>query len=590
MIQDKGSNYQFYNHTEKANIQKSVFDLSFLNTTTINNGGEIIPLGWFETVPGDKFSLNFEAMIRVMPQVIPLFSRQRLFIHAYWSRNIELWNDAETYYDKGYTGNVSLKKPTISSDNFDETLWNSGNGVVTAGSLADYLELPIGAKYSELQKSGVSALPFMMYERIYKEYYMNPNYYTENRQWLPHDDGDLRLNTDGEIISVKNNPDIPEGQEAISFGKIHYRDWTQDYFTSALPWPQRGTAKQLSTQATFEDNAVYLNGYNENNEQISHDKAALVNYTTPSGAIRLYNTENGHFAQLQTTTEGNGANAIGTPEQASGQYATPNKIWLETAGTTQILTGINANDLRELFLNQQELETMARTDGSYAQFGLAFFGVVSEAAKSYKPQYIGGTYQNITFGEVLQNAPSTGEGVSPLGSFAGRGGMTTQGDLGTVFCDDYGIIMICASIVPDTYYSQGVERKWTRQIQEDEFLPDRAKLGMQPILNEELVFENGEEEQNKDVWAWQNRFDELRYTTNKIHGKIADPSAASFYPYTQARHFSDLPGYSQEFALMDDVRKDYLTSSTEVAYLMQSAIKVRAVRPLPYKAIPAELI
>lgn len=588
MIQDKGSNYQFYNHTEKANVQKSVFDLSFLNTTTINNGGEIIPLAWFETIPGDKFNLNFEAMIRVMPQVIPLFSRQRLFIHAYWSRNIELWNDAETYYDKGYTGNVSLKKPTISSDNFDSTLWNSGNGVVTAGSLADYLELPIGAKYSELQKSGVSALPFMMYERIYKEYYMNPNYYTENRQWLPHDDGDLRLNTDGEIISVKNNPDIPEGQEAISFGKIHYRDWTQDYFTSALPWPQRGTAKQLATQATFEDNSVYLNEIGTDGTILNSEKANLLNYTSGAGGgtstqIQYGTTADGRYYQLTNK-------AIGTIGTTTGAGTTTGTINLQIAGTTQILTGINANDLRELFLNQQELETMARTDGSYAQFGLAFFGEVSKAAKSYKPQYIGGTYQNITFGEVLQNAPSTGEGVSPLGSFAGRGGMATQGDLGTVYCDDYGIIMICASIVPDTYYSQGVERKWTRQIQEDEYLPDRAKLGMQPILNEELVFENGEEEQNKDVWAWQNRFDELRYTTNKIHGKIADPSALSFYPYTQARHFNDLPGYSQEFALMDDVRKDYLTSSTEVAYLMQSAIKVRAVRPLPYKAIPAELI
>lgn len=248
MIQDRGSNYQFYNHVERANTQKSVFDLSSLVTTTIDNGGTIIPLKWFETLPGDKFEINFEALLRVMPQTVPLMSRQRLFIHAYYSRLGELWEDAETYMTKGYTGTEEIVKPTITEDNFDATLWNEGNGTVQPESLAQYLGLPLGAKYSDLQESGVTCLPFMMYERVYRDYYMNKNYYTENRQWLPNDDGQLRVNTAGNIVSVINNPNIPEGQEEIKFGRLHYRDWTQDYFTSALPWPQRGEAMTLNAE------------------------------------------------------------------------------------------------------------------------------------------------------------------------------------------------------------------------------------------------------------------------------------------------------------------------------------------------------
>lgn len=588
MIQDRGSNYQFYNHTEKAKVGKSVFDMSSLNTLTIPNGGQIIPLKWFETVPGDKWDLNFQAILRVMPQTVPLFSRQRMFIHAYWSRTSELWNDAETYYTKGYTGKEDLKKPVISSYNFDSTLWNSGNGTVQPESLADYLDLPIGAKYSELEKSGVTCLPFMMYERIYQEYYMNRNFYTENRQWLPNDDGELRVNTAGKIISVENNPEIPEGQEPITFGKIHYRDWTQDYFTSALPWPQRGEAKTITTSLQFDDNNVYINIDNSTTgELISRQKAKIkyLNDYTIANAAATYDASNNIAINLDNSVIGEN-NFTAQYKNVPKQY----DVQLQINKNAQSTTGINANDIRELFLNQQELETMARTDGSYSQFGLAFFGEVSNAARTYKPQYIGGTYQNITFGEVMQNAPQATEGGSELGSFAGRGGMATSGDLGSVYCDDYGYIMIVASIVPDTYYSQGVDRKWTRQTQEDEYLPDRAKLGMQAIKNEELVFQNGETETNADGWAWQNRFDELRYEANRIHGKIADPNAASFYPYTQARHFNGLPGYSQEFAIMDDVRKDYLTSYSESAYIMQCSIGARAVRPLPYKAVPAELI
>lgn len=613
MIQDSGSNYQFYNHTEEANPSKSVFDLSSLVTTTINNGGLIIPLKWFETLPGDKWELSFQALLRVMPQEVPLYSRQRMFIHAYYSRLEELWNEAHTYMTKGYTGKESLKKPVISSDNFDSTLWNNGNGTVGIESLAQYLGLPLGAKYSDLAASGVTCLPFMMYERIYRDYYMNKNYYTENRQWLPNDDGDLRVNTNGEIISVINNPDIPEGQENITFGRLHYRDWTQDYFTSALPWPQRGEAMTLNIASgldMYATNLETLEGKEPGYYRMPIEKLGGLkieyNITSPTTSWRgqrmQWYFDNGgepvaitpvqNHVDNQSYYQANNPLAIGRNKEW-GKLGDPYTENQQSAAGIVIDNvekfGITANQLRELLLNQKELETMARTDGSYAEFGLAFFGEVSKTAKSYKPTYIGGTYQNITFGEVIQNGASTQD--SPLGNFAGRGGMSTSGDLGTIYCDDYGYIMIVASIVPDTYYSQGLDRKWTRQTQEDEFLPDRAKLGMQAILNEELKF-TGNLEKDKYGWAWQNRFDELRYEANTITGKIADQNNESFYPYTQARQFEgeEAPGYSQEFARMDDVRKDYLVSKEESAYIMQCAIGARAVRPLPYKAIPASLI
>lgn len=628
MIQDKGSNYSFYNHTEAAHVGMSVFDLSALNTLTIPNGGQVIPLAWYETLPKDKWEIDFQALLRVMPQVVPLYSRQRIFVHAYWSRIAELWNEAETYYTKGYTGTEELKKPCISEDNFDKELWDSGNGTVTAESLADYLDLPQGAKYSDLAEHNVSALPFMMYERIYQEYYMNRNFYTENRQWLPNDDGDFRLNTAGKIISVVNNPQ-EDGSE-IRFGKIHVRDWTQDYFTSALPWPQRGAAMTINSTLGNTLGIKYLD--NDNNEVLIREDGISV--TMASNGIKGTDNIGDSRAYKMTSTLGADQNATWTKIKTSETSSTTapytlnlmplnNNQWknvatkisganytpvANAAGSGNAITqeqismarwpmmttegainlGITANDLRNLMLNQKELETMARTDGSYAQFGLAFFGEVSKSAKTYKPRYIGGTYQNIEFQEVLQNSQSTED--SPLGAFAGRGGMTTGGNLGTCQCDDFGILMIVASIVPDTYYSQGLPRKWTRATQEDEYLPDRAKLGMQAILNEELVY-TGNLEKDKDVWAWQNRFDELRYMENKIHGKVADRNAESFYPYTQARQFTgDTPGYSQEFAKMDDVRKDYLVSETESAYIMQCAIQARVVRPLPYKAVPATMI
>ena len=111
---------------------------------------------------------------------------------------------------------------------------------VTADSLADYMGLPIGATYAQLIASGVSCLPFMMYERVFRDYYLNKNFYINNRNILPNDDANFRVNNLGAVVS---NTDT--GSDLVSFGMLHYRVYPQDYFTSALPWPQRGTAPTL---------------------------------------------------------------------------------------------------------------------------------------------------------------------------------------------------------------------------------------------------------------------------------------------------------------------------------------------------------
>ena len=140
----------------------------------------------------------------------------------------------------------------------------------------------------------------------------------------------------------------------------------------------------------------------------------------------------------------------------------------------------------------------------------------------------------------------------------------------------------------DVYYSQGLERLWTKSLQSDEYLPERARLGLRPILNKELYFQ-GNRTVDDDLFAYQSPFDEYRYIPNSIHGKIADHTSLSFYPYTQSRKFTSLPTYSQSFAVADGVRKDYLAAPTEDAYSAQFSVDVRAVRPLPYRPVPSSL-
>ena len=190
---------------------------------------------------GDSFEINIDSLLRVLPQVVPLYSRQRLYIHAFKSNYSNLWKNAQVYMTKGYTGNTVLSRPILTNVNLPSFV------SVEPGSLFDHLGLPIGMTRQQIINAEINALPFMMYTRIYRDYFLNKNFYTTNLRWLPNDDHDFMLDNNGNIIC--NNPMNADGPQ---LGIMYYRDYPQDYFTSALPFPQRGDTPTLSFNLSFD--------------------------------------------------------------------------------------------------------------------------------------------------------------------------------------------------------------------------------------------------------------------------------------------------------------------------------------------------
>ena len=198
--QDSGSNYQFGDKMLRPQLPRSGFDWSCLNSLTIPNCGMLIPIFFDEVLPRSSYDIQVSALLRVLPQVVPLYSRQRLYIHAFGARYSDLFKDAGVYIDKGFNGNNILKKPILTADMLDPDLFPDGmDTVIKPDSLFDYLDLPIGKKLSELGE--INALPFMMYCSIWKNYFMNKNLYINNRYWLPNDDADFRLTLNNGVAS-----------------------------------------------------------------------------------------------------------------------------------------------------------------------------------------------------------------------------------------------------------------------------------------------------------------------------------------------------------------------------------------------------
>ena len=229
---DSGSNYQFTDKMMKPSMARSGFDWSCLNSLTIKNCGMLVPIFFDEVLPSSSYDIQVQALLRVLPQVVPLYSRQRLYVYAFGARYSDLFKDAGVYITKGFNGNNILKKPVLTADMLDPDLFPNGmDTVIEPGSLFDFLDLPIGKKLSELGE--INALPFMMYVSIWKNYFMNKNLYINNRYWLPNDDSDFRLTlNDGVASNITGVDGSAPGEPKVYFGSILFRDYPQDYFLS----------------------------------------------------------------------------------------------------------------------------------------------------------------------------------------------------------------------------------------------------------------------------------------------------------------------------------------------------------------------
>ncbi|QCS36535.1 major capsid protein [Capybara microvirus Cap3_SP_446] len=577
---DTGSNYNFADKFKKAEFARSMFDLSHTLTTTVDNCGYLVPILTMPVLPGDSIEISLDNLIRVMPQVVPLMSRQRAYCHMFYARESDLWEDALEYQKRGYSGNTVLQKPVLNAG----LLGSYWSKAVAAGDLLNYLGLPIGYSPEQLSAiSPISALPLFMYFKIVWQYYRNKNLMIDDRVRLPNKPQDFRLASDGTIISNKyadsENP-------AITLGELLCREWQADYFTSAFPSPQRGNAATLPATANLSgaDFDAFLSGTRDVGEAYKR-----LNFQAASGitAIDNFNIAFAKDASGSSKHTAYGSFASSLINNIAYLTGVSGRLNL-TNGTSSVDLDISLNDIRQLAIKQLELERMAKTDGSDYEFGMTFFGVASRNAVDFHITYCGGCYQGLAFSEVLQTSASTDD--SALGRFAGHGiSAQKTGYCGKLDADEHGICMVLFSVMPDVYYSQGLDKFWTITLEAEEFKPGRDRMGMTAILNRELYI-SGDSSKDNLPYAYQDPFDYLRYMPNRISGKIADSASLSFSPYTQGRLFASTPTYSHSFFDAKSVRKDYLYAPSEVAYIVETAFEIRAVRELSYVQQPAQIL
>lgn len=613
-VKDKGSNYPFNRESPKAkDVPRSLLPLSYLNTFTADLG-QLLPFYTQFSLPNEDYGFNVEAVIRVVnPPTVPLLSRQRAYFHMYWLSFNQLWRYGKIFFDRG---RLTMTPP----ENIVIPTFNAVRGeVAERGSLYDMLGFNVVNRNSddETQSVAIPALKFMAYLKIWRDYYCNKRIFSA---WLKR----MYANTGldwyrilGEFLFPADEDDFRIGSSQWEefaksadcmkfFTEIKYRNWTDDYFTTMQMTPlyadetpsiDFGAVSDKVQSQFYSKISGYPNGYNIPNSDIGR-----VDPDVDFGFYQFNNVPFGDspaFAGLSANDSG--SKKIVTPD-TDLTFRTPDgsahigsgytivgalnhSIGIESTSSLRFKSSLTIDMLRNCMAETAILEKLAKTDGTYGEYVRAMFGESPRSAYDMRPVFVGGTYQPIVYSSVVSNvANKENETVKPQGSITGLGLSSAEGFCGRHHSDDYGLYVGIMSIMPDTYYCQGLQREDTYKTPEDFYLPERANLGMQAVMQSELYNTIGSDDV---VLGYQNRYDELRYRANEVHGKVADDENESFSPYVQTRIFHDTPTLSPELlTTKDNISKKWLSGTEEVPFIVQLANKVRAVRIVPYKAVP----
>lgn len=474
-----------FNRTGNIKPGKSAFDLSY-DKKFSTDMGLLIPVMCDEVVPGDVFKMGNEIVLRFQPLIAPILHEVNIYVHYFYVPYRILWDEWEDFITGGPEGDLTPTLPTWEPTNTD------------IGSLWDFLGFPTG-----VDPAGAYPIDFprSSYNKIWNDYYRDENLQTE-------------IDLDGQIIKR--------------------RAWEKDYFTSALPWQQRGTAPALPISGT--SSAVWSGPNSFNQFAMLGDSAGQIPYN-----------QNTHDLLENNTVD------------------------LSSATT------FNVSDLRLAFQVQRWLERNARAGARYTEFLFAHFGVSPRDERLQRPEYIGGTKSSIVISEVLQTSETD---VSPQGNLAGHGVSANRNLVGSYRAKEYGLIMGILSVMPRTAYQQGINRQWLRRTKYDFFFPEFANLSEQAIETAE-IFATDVDTENETIFGYQGRYDEMRVKSSMVCSQMR----TTFDYWALTRIFASAPLLNESFIECNPSKRIFAVQD-EDTLIINFANKIKAIRPMPVMANP----
>lgn len=567
-----GKNNRF-SQIPNSPIQRSIFNRSHDYKTTMD-AGYLIPFFVDEVLPGDTFKLRVNAFVRMNTLIAPFMDNVFMDTFFFFVPTRLVWDNWQKFCGE-------QKNPGDSTDFLIPSL--SGTNTFTNGSIFDYMGLPTGVALDPAN-TPINALPFRAYNLIYNEWFRDENLI----------DSIPVLTTDG--------PD------PVSNYSLRKRAKRHDYFTSALPWPQKGPSVEVGLTGNApivgfgSDSTWNLSSSSDSSTNTSwalhsgssnppHSSTGISYKPVQTGRVPLVSIPNdvGPYLGFENQsgekiysplTELSGSNDTGSYYFNGARLQTSSGVapYADLSG----VSAITINDLRQAFQIQKFYEKWARGGSRYTETLRVMFNVISPDARLQRPEYLGGTHSRVNVVPTAQT--SSTDSVSPQSNLSAFGvlGDSAHGFNKSFVEHGYVIGLVC--LRADITYQQGLNRMWSRRQLFDFYWPTLAHLGEQVVYNRE-IYTQGTADDN-GVFGYQERYAEYRYKPSMITGKLRSTDAQTLDVWHLAQKFDTLPKLNQDFIEENPPINRVIAVQNEPQFFADFWFDLKTSRPMPVYSVP----
>jgi hypothetical protein len=525
----------------KADIPRSKFDCQSTHKTTFD-AGYLVPVYVDEVLPGDTFNLNMTAFARLSTPLFPIMDNMHLESFFFFVPNRLIWNNWQKFMGQ-------QENPADSISYVIPQQVSPANGYAI-GSLQDYMGLPTVGQVTATKTVSHCAFWPRAYNLIYNEWFRD-----ENLQ-------------NSVVVDKGDGPDNVTNYTLLRRGK------RKDYFTSALPWPQKGASVTLPLGTTA---PVFGTG-----KALGLTNGSATNFGLTYNSSGAANAYAGAYDQT-----------LGS-QNATGAYISSKDVGVVTSGTSGLYADLSAataatiNQLRQSFQIQKLLERDARGGTRYTEIIRSHFGVVSPDARLQRPEYLGGGTTSININPIAQTSGTNASGTTtPLGTLASMGTGLAHNHGFTQSFVEHGVILGIVAVRADLTYQQGLQKMWSRSTRYDFYFPAFATLGEQAVLNQEIYVTG--DTTDTGVFGYQERWAEYRYYPSRISSLFRSTAAGTIDGWHLAQKFTALPTLNTTF--IQDTPPVARTLAVGAAangqqFIFDSFFDVKKARPMPMYSVP----